>query len=88
MGVIYCMMIEGLILLAVLVNIYTILTKKKLNRLKDICFIMIGIALLSALVLDTSIIVEWINEHYNFKLVFILTNLLYIITNRICDKQE
>lgn len=83
---IYCMMIEGLTILAVLVNIYTILTKKKLNRLKNICFIMIGLALLSALVLDTNIIVEWINEHYIFKLAFLLTNLLYVITNRLADK--
>lgn len=83
---IYCMMIEGLMILAVLVNIYTILTKKKLNRLKNICFIKIGLALLSALVLDTNIIVKWINEHYIFKLSFLLTNLLYVITNRLADK--
>lgn len=88
MGGIYCITIEGLTLLATLVNIYTIVAKRKLNILKDICFIMIGLGLLSALLLDSNIIVEWINEHYNFKLVFILTNLLYVITNRISDKQE
>lgn len=52
----------------------------------NICFIMIGLALLSALVLDTNIIVEWINEHYIFKLAFLLANLLYVITNRLADK--
>lgn len=84
----YCIVLETLVLFASSINIYTIVSKKRLEKIRNICLIIIGLVLLASIVIDTTETLKWFYEQTNFRLIFIISNILYVFTNYIIYKNK
>lgn len=85
---VYCIVLEILILLTSLVNIYIIFSKKNLKKVQTCCLFIIGCILLMSILIDTSDTPKWFYGHTDFRLIFIITNIIYVITNYIVYKNK